>query len=260
MPDTRPSSCLQGVAGPDVHHHSRPVLMPGPDLLLGLPPAQAHRARLPPADRQHRRQRHGRSRPLPQIHVAQTRPATCHGDSPTATRESLRAYFAAQERAARQAARVSQFDRKLSELLGQQAWRESGLGAPADIDTLNQKITHLEQRVAVGPATRTERPGRPSRPRRQPRADDPAQRHQHSTTPLTTCTTTVAHVQRAKPSSRKGCNKSCPICTPGEPPARRPRTHPAHRARSELLRSNAGLANGCGQTQSGPVQLDNHAQ
>ena len=27
-------------------------------------------------------------------------------------------------------------------------WRESGLGAPADIDALNQKITHLEQQAA----------------------------------------------------------------------------------------------------------------
>ena len=27
------------------------------------------------------------------------------------------------------------------------AWRESGLGAPADIDALSQKITHLEQHV-----------------------------------------------------------------------------------------------------------------
>ena len=33
-------------------------------------------------------------------------------------------------------------------MLGEQAWRESGLGAPADIDTLTQKITHLEQQAA----------------------------------------------------------------------------------------------------------------
>jgi hypothetical protein len=31
---------------------------------------------------------------------------------------------------------------------GQQAWRESGLGAPAGIEALNQKITHPEQQVA----------------------------------------------------------------------------------------------------------------
>ena len=85
---------------------------------------------------------------LAQIHAAQTRPAAGRGDSQTATRESLRADLAAaQERTARQAARLTQLERKLSDLLGQQAWRESGLGAPADIDALNQKITHLEQHV-----------------------------------------------------------------------------------------------------------------
>jgi len=85
---------------------------------------------------------------LAQIHAAQTQPATGRSDSQTATGESLRADLAAaQERAARQAARVCQLERKLSELLGQQAWREFGLGAPADIDALNQKITHLEQHV-----------------------------------------------------------------------------------------------------------------
>ena len=32
-------------------------------------------------------------------------------------------------------------------LLGEQAWRESGLGAPEDIDALKRRITELEQRV-----------------------------------------------------------------------------------------------------------------
>ena len=32
-------------------------------------------------------------------------------------------------------------------LLGEHAWRESGLGAPADIDALHQQIIHLEQQV-----------------------------------------------------------------------------------------------------------------
>jgi hypothetical protein len=31
--------------------------------------------------------------------------------------------------------------------LGEQAWRESGLAAPADIDALNQKISQMEQQV-----------------------------------------------------------------------------------------------------------------
>jgi hypothetical protein len=32
-----------------------------------------------------------------------------------------------------------------SETLGEQTWRESGLGAPTDIDALHQRISQLEQ-------------------------------------------------------------------------------------------------------------------
>jgi len=53
--------------------------------------------------------------------------------------------LAAHERAARLNARVRQVEKRLSETLGEQVWRESGLAAPADIDALNQKITRLEQ-------------------------------------------------------------------------------------------------------------------
>ncbi|MEV0051960.1 hypothetical protein AB0H34_15820 [Saccharopolyspora shandongensis] len=53
--------------------------------------------------------------------------------------------LAAHERAARLAARVQQLEKCLSEGLGEQTWRESGLGAPADIDTLHQRINQLEQ-------------------------------------------------------------------------------------------------------------------
>jgi phage shock protein A len=56
--------------------------------------------------------------------------------------------LAAHERALRLTARTRQLEKRLSEALGEQAWRESGLGAPADIDALNQKITHLEQQAA----------------------------------------------------------------------------------------------------------------
>jgi hypothetical protein len=52
--------------------------------------------------------------------------------------------LAARERADRLTARVHQRKHRLSQMLGQQAWHESGLGAPADIDALQQKITHLE--------------------------------------------------------------------------------------------------------------------
>jgi len=65
------------------------------------------------------------------------------------TRASLQAdLLAAHERALRLNARVRQLENRLSEALGEQAWHESGLGAPADIDALNQKVTHLEQQAA----------------------------------------------------------------------------------------------------------------
>ena len=67
---------------------------------------------------------------------------------PAVTRASLQAdLLAAHERAVRLSTRVQQLEKRLSEALGDQAWRESGLGAPADIDALNQKITHHEQQV-----------------------------------------------------------------------------------------------------------------
>ena len=44
-------------------------------------------------------------------------------------------------------ARVRQLEKRLSEALGEQAWRESGLGVPADIDALSQQVTHLEQQA-----------------------------------------------------------------------------------------------------------------
>jgi len=76
-------------------------------------------------------------------------PATGDGTGPAVTRASLQAdLLAAHERAVRLTARVQQLERRLSEALGNQAWRESGLGTPADIDALNQKITHLEQQAA----------------------------------------------------------------------------------------------------------------
>ncbi|MGH3600351.1 MAG: hypothetical protein ACRDQH_08745 [Pseudonocardiaceae bacterium] len=55
--------------------------------------------------------------------------------------------LAAHERAARLDTRVQHLEKRLSEALGEQAWRESGLGTPTDLDTLQQKITHLEQRA-----------------------------------------------------------------------------------------------------------------
>ena len=86
---------------------------------------------------------------LGKIHALQAAPPAAGGTAgPAVTCASLQAdLLAAHERSARLAARVRQFEKRLSEALGEQAWRESGLGAPADIDTLSQKITHLEQQA-----------------------------------------------------------------------------------------------------------------
>jgi hypothetical protein len=86
---------------------------------------------------------------LAQIHALEaTPPATGDRPGPAVTRASLHAdLLAAGERALRLSSRIRQLEIRLSEALGEQAWHESGLGAPADIDALNQKINHLEQQA-----------------------------------------------------------------------------------------------------------------
>jgi cell division protein FtsB len=84
---------------------------------------------------------------IEQIHVTQTQPPAT-GTGPAASHASLQAdLLNAQQRAARLAARVQQLERRLSDLLGEHAWRESGLGAPPDIDTLKQQNLTLEQQI-----------------------------------------------------------------------------------------------------------------
>jgi hypothetical protein len=39
-------------------------------------------------------------------------------------------------------------EKRLSEELGTTDWTESGLGAPADLDQLQRRITELEQQLA----------------------------------------------------------------------------------------------------------------
>ncbi|MFI6412945.1 hypothetical protein [Streptomyces sp. NPDC050585] len=52
------------------------------------------------------------------------------------------------ERNKRLAARVLQLGKRLSQTLGEAAWAESGLGAPADIDKLQRRIIMPEQELA----------------------------------------------------------------------------------------------------------------
>jgi Family of unknown function (DUF6262) len=83
---------------------------------------------------------------LEKIHALQADPVTDEHTGPAVTRASLQAdLLAAHERAARLSAHIQQLEKRLSEALGEQTWRESGLGPPADIDTLHQRISHLEQ-------------------------------------------------------------------------------------------------------------------
>jgi BMFP domain-containing protein YqiC len=87
---------------------------------------------------------------LAKIHALEaTPPPAGEGAGPAVTRASLQAdLLAAHERAARLNARVQQLEKRLSEALGEQAWRETRLGTPADLDALSQKITELEQQAA----------------------------------------------------------------------------------------------------------------
>lgn len=82
---------------------------------------------------------------LAQVHALQAQPV--HDTAgPRASRESLHTdLLAAQERAARLASHIQRLERRLSEALGEHTWRESGLGAPQDVEELQQRIILLEQ-------------------------------------------------------------------------------------------------------------------
>jgi transposase-like protein len=85
---------------------------------------------------------------LERIHTAETQPPDKPGIGPQVTRASLQAdLLASKQRCTRMATRTHQLETRLSELLGEQAWRATGLGAPADIDQLQQRIVTLEQQI-----------------------------------------------------------------------------------------------------------------
>ena len=86
---------------------------------------------------------------LARLHALEaTPPATGSPTGPAVTRASLQAdLLAAHERAVRLTTRIQHLEKRLSQALGEHAWRECGLAVPTDIDALNQKITHLEQQV-----------------------------------------------------------------------------------------------------------------
>lgn len=83
------------------------------------------------------------------VHAAELEPASQDpaGATPV-SRASLQADLAnAQARNTRLVAHVQQLEKRLSEALGEQVWRESGLGAPADVEELQRTITRLEHQT-----------------------------------------------------------------------------------------------------------------
>ena len=87
---------------------------------------------------------------LEQLHdVASQRPGTTTAPAGAVSPASLQTdLLAAQKRCVAFAARVQQLERRLSELMGQQTWQTSGLGAPDDIDQLHRRITFLKAEAA----------------------------------------------------------------------------------------------------------------
>lgn len=86
---------------------------------------------------------------LGQIHAQAAEPPTVPGGrGPAVSRASLQAGLAAADaRTARLAAQVRRPEARLSEALGEQVWRESGIGGPDDTEKLQARITTLEQQV-----------------------------------------------------------------------------------------------------------------
>ncbi|MCF3105734.1 hypothetical protein IPZ58_29705 [Streptomyces roseoverticillatus] len=84
---------------------------------------------------------------LERVHAAASAPPE-EGRIAAVSRASLQTDLAnALERNKRLTVRVRQLEKRLSQTLGEAAWQESGLGAPADIDQLQRRITMLEQEL-----------------------------------------------------------------------------------------------------------------
>ena len=76
-------------------------------------------------------------------------PPAASSGGPAASRASLAADLAnAHDRIARLSRELTQLRNRLSEQLGEQAWRESGLGGPDAIEQLQRRVSELEQHAA----------------------------------------------------------------------------------------------------------------
>lgn len=83
---------------------------------------------------------------LAQLHTIQAQPSHDSTRGAAVSLASLHTdLLAAHERGNRLATHIQRLERRLSEILGEQVWHESGLGAPQDLDELNQRVIALEQ-------------------------------------------------------------------------------------------------------------------
>jgi hypothetical protein len=82
---------------------------------------------------------------LAALHTA-AQPPTGNDNMPSASRASLQADLAnSQDRCKRLAEHITLLEKRLSTLMGEHAWNQSGLGAAIDLDELRTQIHHLEE-------------------------------------------------------------------------------------------------------------------
>lgn len=87
----------------------------------------------------------------PDLHAAvlaqAAAPTNSTGDAGPSRASLLADLVNLQQRNTRLATTITALERRLSQELGEAAWRESGLGAPLDVDALQRRITELEQTI-----------------------------------------------------------------------------------------------------------------
>ncbi|MGW2587037.1 DUF6262 family protein [Streptomyces virginiae] len=83
---------------------------------------------------------------LTQIHTAEQTPVGGAAVGAAVSRASLMTDLAtAHERNARLTGRITLLEQRLSQLMGEQTWRDSGLGAPDSVEQIQKRVVQLEQ-------------------------------------------------------------------------------------------------------------------
>jgi hypothetical protein len=146
MPDLTASGVHDGRRADSLRRRSRVIAAIDDAVSLGAEVSVSGIARTASVDRSFL-YRH--SDLLQRIHSVQIEPPTTRtSGGVSVTRESLKADLAnARHTITRMTAHTTRLELALSEAMGERAWRESGLGAPTDIDTLQRRIAELEQHV-----------------------------------------------------------------------------------------------------------------